>query len=71
MTALFIFLAIWLFPFVLCAIDAWRGTSYSCKIFGWHNGNGGEQSFNGCSFKGSCSKCGKNVLQDSQGNWFS
>lgn len=39
------------------------------RVFGWHyvNGNIG---FNGCSLTGTCSGCGKKVLQDSQGNWF-
>ena len=46
------------------------GTTWACGIFGWHNGDGGTQSFDGCSLHGVCSKCGKHVMQDSQGNWF-
>lgn len=26
--------------------------------------------FDGCSFHATCSRCGKSVMQDSQGNWF-
>ena len=40
-------------------------------ILRWHNGKGGKIGFDGCSFTSTCSKCGKKVLQDSQGNWFS
>lgn len=35
----------------------------------WHDG-GRVQGFDGASFYGRCSMCGKRVLQDSQGNWF-
>lgn len=57
-------------PFILCFIDNKIGTSYSCTIFGWHDGNSSEKSFDGCSVHAQCSKCGKNVMQDGQGNWF-
>ena len=44
------------------------------KVFhdglGWHNGKGGGTSFDGCSVHATCSICGKEVMQDSQGNWF-
>lgn len=30
-----------------------------------------EIGFDGCSMTGRCPRCGKRVLQDSQGNWFS
>ena len=44
-------------------------TKILCKIFGWHNGKG-EKSFDGMSIHSTCSRCGKKVMQDSQGNWF-
>jgi len=57
-------------PMVLCRYDLKFGTSYSCW-FGWHNGKGSAQSYwDGCSLHAKCSKCGKEVMQDSQGNWF-
>ena len=65
-----IFLAVFAYPFILLLIDKYKGTSYSCKQFGWHNGLGGSKSFDGCSVHATCSKCGKEVMQDSQGNWF-
>jgi hypothetical protein len=43
------------------------------KVFhdwlGWHNGDG-PRWFDGCSVHSTCSTCGKEVMRDSQGNWF-
>ena len=44
-----------------------------CKYMGWHNGRGTSSkgsAFDGCSIHAQCSWCGKDVMQDSQGNWF-
>ena len=57
-------------PVALCMYDLKFGTSYSCRAWGWHNGKGGTKSFDGCNTHSTCSKCGKEVMQDSQGNWF-
>jgi hypothetical protein len=58
-------------PISLCIIDQIFKTSWSCKTYGWHNGGGiTKRSFDGCSNHGTCSKCGKEVMQDGQGNWF-
>lgn len=59
-----------LFPIILLLVDMMFKTHMSCDAFGWHNGSGGTQSFDGCSVHTTCSKCGKSVMQDSQGNWF-
>ncbi len=40
------------------------------RIFGWHYVINPE-GHDGCSYYSRCSYCGKPVLQDSQGNWFS
>lgn len=40
-----------------------------CHKMGWHLAPIA-QKFDGCSFSGDCPRCGKKVLQDSQGNWF-
>jgi len=40
-----------------------------CKILGGHIAPT-KQGFDGCSKNGICPRCGKKVLQDSQGNWF-
>ena len=57
-------------PYLLSAYDKVAGSSLACKYFSWHNGKGGAKSFDGCSVHASCDKCGKEVMQDSQGNWF-
>lgn len=44
---------------------------FMCNVMGWHNGNGkSKKSFDGLSFHSTCSRCGKEVMLDSQGNWF-
>jgi len=40
-----------------------------CDKMGWHL-SPESQDFDGCSFNGRCPRCGRFVLQDSQGNWF-
>ena len=40
-----------------------------CDKLGWHLAPK-EQGFDGCSFTGTCPRCGKKVMQDGQGNWF-
>ncbi len=38
---------------------------------GWHDGKGeGDNYFDGASLHAVCSQCGKDVMMDSQGNWF-
>ena len=37
--------------------------------FEWHLPNI-EQGYDGCSFTSTCRICGKEIMQDSQGNWF-
>ncbi len=65
-TLIFVFLI----PFMLCAYDAIFKTSHSCTYFGWHRGDPTTQVQRGINSCASCSKCGKAVMQDSQGNWF-
>lgn len=59
-------------PLISCGVDKLFGTHYSCKFFGWHNGDlkGNAGVFDGCSYHAKCSKCKKEVMQDGQGNWF-
>ena len=40
-----------------------------CGLLGWHNGKLNKWS-DGCSARATCSRCGKEVMRDSQGNWF-
>ena len=41
----------------------------ACLYMGWHLAPK-EQGFDGCSANGTCPRCGKEVMQDGQGNWF-
>ncbi len=44
--------------------------NFKHNTMGWHDCKGSPKvGFDGCSMTGICS-CGKEVLQDSQGNWF-
>ena len=38
-------------------------------ILEWHRPNN-KENFDGCSFHSICKHCGKEIMQDSQGNWF-
>lgn len=40
-----------------------------CNKLGWHLAPR-EKGWNGCSMTGVCPRCNKEVLMDSQGNWF-
>lgn len=42
---------------------------WACDVFGWHYVDDIE-GCDGISLTSHCSRCGKAVLQDSQGNWF-
>ena len=40
-------------------------------ILGWHEPDKNAKIWNdGCSFRCRCKHCGKEIMQDSQGNWF-
>ena len=40
------------------------------NILGWHLPSDEPQGFDGCSFHAHCKFCGKEIMQDSQDNWF-
>lgn len=63
---------------VLYALSMLGGVLYFAKgyfkrfyhdIMGWHMPDNSEK-FDGCSFHSHCKYCGKEITQDSQGNWF-
>lgn len=39
-------------------------------VLGWHEPIDNEIEFYGCGYSSHCKYCGKEILQDSQGNWF-
>ncbi len=43
--------------------------SWTCDWAGTHS-PGGKASFDGCSQHSKCRKCGADIMQDGQGNWF-
>lgn len=43
--------------------------SLRCDILDWHKPDG-NLSFDGCSISCKCLRCGRTILQDSQGGWF-
>ena len=45
------------------------GKRFYHDILEWHRPDNTE-SFDGCSYHSVCKYCGKNIMQDSQGNWF-
>lgn len=45
------------------------GTWFFHDILGWHKPNG-ELTFDGLSEHSHCRFCNKEIMQDSQGNWF-
>lgn len=55
--------------FVLMFIDSRSKNKWFCEKFGWHKAPD-KVGFDGCSMNGKCSRCGKDVLQDSNGDWF-
>lgn len=40
------------------------------NIMGWHLPSDEPQGFDGCNIHAHCRFCGKEIMQDSQGNWF-
>lgn len=39
-------------------------------VLEWHLPNDEPQEFDGCNTHAHCKFCGKEIMQDSQGNWF-
>jgi len=54
---------------IMCALCNRYLPIWFCHHMGWHLAPT-NIGFDGCSNEGICPRCGKHVLQDSQGNWF-
>jgi len=63
-----LWLALMLFCFLSRVSDYWG--ALGCKYMHWHRPKESTGGFDGCSFTAICRFCGKEILQDSQGNWF-
>lgn len=47
------------------------GKRFYHNILKWHKPDSkASLSFDGCSFHSICEHCGKDIMKDSQGNWF-
>ena len=55
----------------LLLIDKFSGNrcKFLCKYLGWHK-EPKNIMVERINFKGTCPRCGKKVMMDSQGNWF-
>ena len=42
---------------------------FLCNVLGWHKPTN-RVGFDGCSMTSNCKNCGKEIMKDSQGNWF-
>ena len=40
------------------------------NILNWHLPDNEPQEFDGCNIHAHCKYCGKEIMQDSQGNWY-
>jgi hypothetical protein len=43
---------------------------YYHDFLGWHTPDNSPKSFDGLSMHATCKHCHKDIMQDSQGNWF-
>ena len=65
---LFGFILIFYVPIILYETFGWFKGFYH-DILGWHKPTD-EKEFDGCNTHSHCKYCGKEIMQDSQGNWF-
>lgn len=64
---LMVIVPLWLFS-VICGFVR---RDWGHKFMGWHYvDKNAPRSFDGASMHCKCAGCGKDVMQDSQGNWF-
>ena len=69
MDFIIIFFMIMIMIFLLLSFLNKYLPKWFCDKIGWHL-EPREIGFDGCSRNGVCPRCGKSVMQDSQGNWF-
>lgn len=67
-TVVLVILLTWIAGAVIYLITGFGKRIYH-DIMGWHKPSG-KQSFDGISVHDVCKYCGKDIMQDSQGNWF-
>ena len=68
MIILYIIFALNIFFVATAILNNKLNWKWLCKM-SWHQ-SPKSFGFDGCSLNGKCPRCGKDVLQDSQGNWY-
>ena len=70
--SIMIFLTVMWLLSIIWIVTPFRPFKRLCHdIFGWHEpSENGAKSFDGASFHAKCWFCDKEIMQDSQGNWF-
>lgn len=66
--AVLIFALVFYVPIIFYEKFGWFKRFYH-DVLGWHKPTD-EREFDGCSLNSRCKYCGKEIMQDSQGNWF-
>lgn len=69
LTLVFLMMAMMLATLMALAFCNPRLGKWACSLLGWHLPPENPRSDGTVSY-GICPRCGKSVLQDSQGNWF-
>jgi len=69
LSILAIFLVTWVCGIIYLATSGKVCKWFFHNVMKWHLPNN-EESFDGCSIHSTCKFCGKEIMQDSQGNWF-
>ena len=73
MIAVYIFLGLMVLSTAAAFLYLWLGwfKRFYHDLLGWHRPDESlDESFDGCSVCSVCKYCGKEIMQDSQGNWF-
>lgn len=47
-----------------------NGKSFRCEVLGWHKPTEIYVKWLSVTFESVCKRCGRPIMQDSQGNWF-
>lgn len=53
---------------VRCGMN--NGKSFRCEVLGWHTPTTIYVRGLSTTFESTCKRCGRLIMQDSQGNWF-
>ena len=64
-----IFLVVFYTTMILYFKKNWFKRWYH-DVLGWHMPDNSPEWSDGCSSHSKCRHCGKDIMQDSQGNWF-